>query len=130
MIWNAEAAHDYGRRNGVTVRGARCLPPPPRLSGPIDPADHSVSARRQQRRSRPHRRQAAGQKLGQQVFVDNRGGAGGVVGTDVAAKSTPDGYTLLVISVAHAVDPWIYKVPYDPIKISSRSAFSAPARTY
>jgi tripartite-type tricarboxylate transporter receptor subunit TctC len=57
-----------------------------------------------------------GQKLGQQVFVDNRAGAGGVVGTDVAAKSTPDGYTLLVISVAHAVDPWIYKEPYDPIK--------------
>src|ERR1700733_14026388 len=56
-----------------------------------------------------------GQKLGQQVFVDNRAGAGGV-GTDVAAKSAPDGYTLLVISVAHAVDPWIYKEPYDPIK--------------
>ena len=57
-----------------------------------------------------------GQKLGQQVFVDNRAGAGGVVGTDVAAKSAPDGYTLLVISVAHAVDPWTYKEPYDPIK--------------
>ncbi len=55
-------------------------------------------------------------KLGQQIFVDNRAGAGGVVGSDVAAKSTPDGYTLLVISVAHAVDPWIYKLPYDPIK--------------
>jgi tripartite-type tricarboxylate transporter receptor subunit TctC len=57
-----------------------------------------------------------GQKLGQQVFVDNRAGAGGVVGTDVAAKAAPDGYTLLVISVAHAVDPWIYKESYDPIK--------------
>jgi tripartite-type tricarboxylate transporter receptor subunit TctC len=57
-----------------------------------------------------------GQKLGQQIFVDNRGGAGGVVGTDVAAKATPDGYTLLVISVAHAVDPWIYKETFDPIK--------------
>jgi tripartite-type tricarboxylate transporter receptor subunit TctC len=57
-----------------------------------------------------------GQKLGQQVFVDNRGGAGGVVGTDVAAKSAPDGYTLLVVSVAHAVDPWIYKESFDPIK--------------
>jgi tripartite-type tricarboxylate transporter receptor subunit TctC len=57
-----------------------------------------------------------GQKLGQQVFVDNRAGAGGVVGTDLAAKANPDGYTLLVISVAHAVDPWIYKVPFDPIK--------------
>ena len=53
-----------------------------------------------------------GQKLGQTVFVDNRAGAGGVVGTDVAAKSTPDGYTLL----AHAVDPWIYQETFDPIK--------------
>lgn len=57
-----------------------------------------------------------GQKLGQQVFVDNRAGAGGVVGTDVAAKSAPDGYTLLVISVAHTVDPWLYKLPFDPVK--------------
>src|SRR6201982_2067864 len=57
-----------------------------------------------------------GQKLGQTVFVDNRAGAGGVVGTDVAAKSAADGYTLLVVSLAHAVDPFIYKEPYDPIK--------------
>jgi tripartite-type tricarboxylate transporter receptor subunit TctC len=60
--------------------------------------------------------QQLGQKLGQTVFVDNRAGAGGVVGTDIAAKSAPDGYTLLVISIAHAVDPFIYKEPYDPIK--------------
>jgi len=57
-----------------------------------------------------------GQKLGQTVFVDNCAGAGGVVGTDVAAKAAPDGYTLLIISIAHAVDPFIYKEPYDPIK--------------
>jgi tripartite-type tricarboxylate transporter receptor subunit TctC len=58
-----------------------------------------------------------GQKLGQTVFVDNRTGAGGIVGTDVAAKATPDGYTLLIISIAHAVDPFIYKnEPFDPIK--------------
>jgi len=57
-----------------------------------------------------------GQKLGKQVFVDNRSGAGGVVGTDLAAKTAPDGYTLLVVSIAHAVDPWIYKEPFDPVK--------------
>ncbi len=57
-----------------------------------------------------------GQKLGQTVFVDNRAGAGGVVGTDVAAKAAPDGYTLVVVSIAHAVDPFIYKEPFDPIK--------------
>ena len=57
-----------------------------------------------------------GAKLGQTIFVDNRAGAGGVVGTDLAAKAAPDGYTLLVISLAHAVDPAIYKEPFDPIK--------------
>jgi tripartite-type tricarboxylate transporter receptor subunit TctC len=57
-----------------------------------------------------------GQKLGKQVFVDNRPGAGGVVGSDLAAKADPDGYTLLIISIAHAVDPWLYKTPYDPVK--------------
>jgi tripartite-type tricarboxylate transporter receptor subunit TctC len=56
------------------------------------------------------------EKLGKQVFVDNRAGAGGVLGTDLAAKATPDGYTLLVVSIAHAVDPWLYKEPFDPIK--------------
>ena len=50
-----------------------------------------------------------GEKLGKQVFVDNRPGAGGVVGSDLAAKADPDGYTLLIISIAHAVDPWLYK---------------------
>src|SRR6202042_3161004 len=57
-----------------------------------------------------------GKRLGQQVFVDNRAGAGGVVGSDLATKATPDGYTLLIISIAHAVDPWLYKEPFDPVK--------------
>jgi tripartite-type tricarboxylate transporter receptor subunit TctC len=57
-----------------------------------------------------------GDKLGKQVVVDNRAGAGGVIGTEVAANSPPDGYTLLVISIAHAVNPWLYKLTYDPIK--------------
>jgi tripartite-type tricarboxylate transporter receptor subunit TctC len=57
-----------------------------------------------------------GQKLGKQVFVDNRSGAGGVVGTDLAAKAAPDGYTLLIVSIAHAVDAWLYKEPFDPVK--------------
>ena len=56
------------------------------------------------------------ERLGKQVVVDNRSGAGGVIGTDIAAKSPPDGYTLLVISSAHAANPWLYKVTYDPIK--------------
>jgi tripartite-type tricarboxylate transporter receptor subunit TctC len=39
-----------------------------------------------------------------------------VIGTDAAAKSPPDGYTLLLISIAHAVNPWLYKLSYDPIR--------------
>jgi tripartite-type tricarboxylate transporter receptor subunit TctC len=55
-------------------------------------------------------------QLGKQVVIDNRAGAGGVIGTELASKEKPDGYTLLVISLAHAVNPWLYKLPYDPIK--------------
>jgi tripartite-type tricarboxylate transporter receptor subunit TctC len=58
-----------------------------------------------------------GERLGKQVIVDNRGaGAGGIVGTEVAHNSPPDGYTILIISLAHTVNPWLYKLPYDPIK--------------
>jgi len=55
-------------------------------------------------------------KLGQQVVVDNRAGAGGVLGTEAAVKEPPDGYTLLMISIAHAVNPALYKLTYDPVK--------------
>jgi len=57
-----------------------------------------------------------GDHLGKQVIVDNRSGAGGVVGTEAASQAPTDGYTLLVISIAHAVNPWLYKLNYDPIK--------------
>ena len=48
------------------------------------------------------------QQLGKQVIVDNRAGAGGVIGTELASHATPDGYPILVISLAHAVNPWLY----------------------
>ncbi len=55
---------------------------------------------------------------GRQVIVDNRGGAGGTLGSDIAAKSAPDGYTLLVgTSSTHAVAPSLYsKLAYDPVR--------------
>jgi tripartite-type tricarboxylate transporter receptor subunit TctC len=56
------------------------------------------------------------EKMGQQVFVDNRGGAGGTIGTEAVAKADPDGYTLAIVSIAHAVNPALYKLHYDPIK--------------
>ena len=55
-----------------------------------------------------------GERLGTQVIVDNRGGAGGLIGTEAVAKSPADGYTLLLISVGHAFNPSMYKLPYDP----------------
>jgi tripartite-type tricarboxylate transporter receptor subunit TctC len=56
--------------------------------------------------------------LGQRFVIDNRGGAGGMIGTDIVAKAAPDGYTLVLASNGtHAVVPHLYKkVPYDPIK--------------
>jgi tripartite-type tricarboxylate transporter receptor subunit TctC len=55
-------------------------------------------------------------QLGQQVFVDNRGGAGGVIGTEACATAAPDGYTLCIVSIAHAVNPALHKLNFDPIK--------------
>jgi tripartite-type tricarboxylate transporter receptor subunit TctC len=56
-------------------------------------------------------------ELGQQVVVENRSGSGGVVGTEVVAKSAPDGYTLLMAYHSHVINPALYrKLPYDTIK--------------
>lgn len=55
--------------------------------------------------------------LGQQVVVDNRGGAGGLIATEIAAKASADGYTLLFTSIPHVINPHLYrKVAYDPVK--------------
>lgn len=58
-----------------------------------------------------------GELLGQQVIVDNRPGAGGTLGADMAAKAPPDGHTLVMSHASpHGVAPGIYpKMPYDPV---------------
>jgi tripartite-type tricarboxylate transporter receptor subunit TctC len=54
-----------------------------------------------------------GKELGQQIIVDNKPGAGTVIGTDAAAKAAPDGYTVVIASFAHAVNPSLQpKLPY------------------
>ena len=57
------------------------------------------------------------ENTGQQFIIDNRGGASGIVGSDVVAKSPADGYTILVHSTTHVSNPHLYKkVPYDTLK--------------
>jgi tripartite-type tricarboxylate transporter receptor subunit TctC len=55
--------------------------------------------------------------MGQSVVVDNRGGASGIIGTDMVAKAAPDGHTLLLANAGLAINPSLFgKVPYDPIR--------------
>jgi len=58
-----------------------------------------------------------GESLGQSVVIENKPGAGSMIGTEQVAKSAPDGHTLVIVSSTHVISPWIYKtVPYDPLK--------------
>lgn len=59
--------------------------------------------------------QRLGEKLGQTVIVDNRTGFQGIIGTDLAAKATPDGYTLVMISSAYTMNPVVHKMPYETL---------------
>jgi len=55
-----------------------------------------------------------GETLGQQVVIDNRGGAGSVIGTQIVARAPADGYTLLLADTAFAINPWLFdKLPYN-----------------
>jgi tripartite-type tricarboxylate transporter receptor subunit TctC len=57
--------------------------------------------------------QRLSEALGQTIVIENRGGAGGAVGTEAAAKSAPDGYTFLFTLSSHTINPLLYKLSYD-----------------
>jgi tripartite-type tricarboxylate transporter receptor subunit TctC len=55
-------------------------------------------------------------RLGVPVIMENHGGAASIIGSEIVAKSAPDGYTLGIVSAAHAVAASFYKLPYDPVE--------------
>jgi tripartite-type tricarboxylate transporter receptor subunit TctC len=60
--------------------------------------------------------QKLSEQVGQPVVADNRPGASGIIGSEIVARAAPDGYTLLLNSFNHVVNPSLMKLPYDPIK--------------
>lgn len=61
--------------------------------------------------------QKMSEAMGQQIVIDNRGGAGGSIATDLTAKSHPDGYTIMMVTAGHTINPSVFiKLPYDPVK--------------
>jgi tripartite-type tricarboxylate transporter receptor subunit TctC len=66
-------------------------------------------------------------RLGKQFIVDNRTGAGGVVGTELVASAPNDGHTLLIASLALTINPWFTKSSYDPVKSFAPVALLATA---
>jgi len=72
--------------------------------------------------------QRLAENLGQQVVIDNRAGASGIIGTELAVKAPPDGYTLLTVPITYAVTPSVFpKMPYDAEKDLAPVALVAAA---
>jgi tripartite-type tricarboxylate transporter receptor subunit TctC len=67
------------------------------------------------------------ERLGKQFIVDNRTGAGGVVGTELAANAPKDGHTLLIASLALTINPWFHQLNYDAVKSFAPVAILATA---
>ena len=56
------------------------------------------------------------ERLGQQAVIDNRAGAGGVIGVELGARAAPDGYTLTFVPASFTMQPALRRLPYDPVK--------------
>jgi tripartite-type tricarboxylate transporter receptor subunit TctC len=97
VTWSGPARADYPERQVTMIV---CFPP----GGGTDIAARLISTK-------------LGDALGKPVIVENRGGAGGNIGINVAARAVPDGHTLLVCSSAFVVNPSLYAAAgYDPFK--------------
>ncbi len=103
LVTTAATAYAQGSAPWSPTRPVRMIVPfPP--GGAVDVVGRIIAARLPER-------------LGQQVVVDNRGGAYAIIGTELAAKAAPDGHTLLVAAAGHTITPSVIrKLPYDPIK--------------
>ena len=98
----AATAQDYPTK---TLRLIVPFPP----AGSVDTVARIITARLSER-------------LGKQIVVENRPGASGIIATEIAVNSPPDGHTLLMISFTHTMNPWLRKLPYD-----ARRAFTPVA---
>jgi len=97
MLWTALAAAQY------PVKPIRLIVPAA-PGGGTDIVTRSVAP-------------ALQENLGQNILIENRGGAGGIIGSDLVAKANPDGYTLLMVYVSHATNPTLNKtLPYDTLR--------------
>lgn len=67
------------------------------------------------------------ERLGKQFIVENRSGAGGLVAGEMVANAPKDGHTLLIVSIAITVNPWLYKMPYSPVTAFAPVAILATA---
>ena len=93
-----------------------------------DQDDLPVPGRRRHRPDRADRRQGLTDRLGQQVYVENRGGANGGLGAQEVMRAEPDGYTIGAISDSPmTVNPWLYdKLPYSPLQGLHRGRADQP----
>ena len=69
--------------------------------------------------------QKISEPLGQTVIVDNRPGGSTIIGTELVARSQPDGYTLVMATSSHGINPSLYKLPFDPVKDFTGISFFA-----
>ena len=105
LTLTATASAAQAPQDPATVYPAR----PIRLIVPVPPGGSSDAMAR-------ILRQRLTESWGQQVLVDNRPGAAEIIGTDIVAKATPDGHTVVLASLRFSVNPSLMKLPYDTLK--------------